>query len=200
MTGSNSYPVFGIKRYSRWFGVFFIMMSYPLLSMIWRHQYPLLSAEVLLFFTAIILLCLLFAVITTACRPWLANVIFAISMTLVLVLQFNLLFEGSTGLLAVMVILALAMGRKFQQLVFAVLIALIIGAIFDSRLDHAKNYSQVVKSDQQTPLAPVVHILLDGFIGPDGLPPQDAPQELRSEIMEFFRANHFLITPEPQPT
>jgi hypothetical protein len=90
-----------MKRFFRWFGVFFIAMSYPFFSMMWRHQYPFLSAEVLLFFTAIILFCLLLAVLTTACRPWLANVIFAISVTLVLVLQFNLLFEGSTVLLTI---------------------------------------------------------------------------------------------------
>lgn len=191
MTEIKSNPVFGVKKFFRWFSVFFIMMSYPFLSMMWHHQYPLLTAEVLLFFTATILLCLLLAVMTTACRLWLANVIFTISMTLVLVLQFNLLFEGSTVLLAIMVMLALAMGRKFQQLAFAVFIALIIGAIIDSKLDHAKNYPLVVKSDQQTSLTPVVHIILDGFIGPDGLPPQNVPQALRSEILEFFRENDF---------
>jgi len=191
MTKRNSNPVNSFKRFFRWFGVFFIMMSYPLLSMVWRHQYPLLSAEVLLFLTVIILLGLLLAVLTTVCRPWLANVIFAISMTLVLVLQFNLLFEGAAVLLVIMVMLALAVGRNLQQLVFVAFVALIIGAFIDSRLDHAKNYPPVVTSDQQTSLAPVVHILLDGFIGPDGLPPQGAPQALRSEILEFFRKNGF---------
>jgi len=190
MTESNSNPVISIKGFFRWFGIYFIMMSYPLLSMIWRHQYPLLSAEVLLFFTAIILLCLLLAVLTLACRAWLANVIFAISMTLVLVLQFNPLFEGAAVLLAILVLLSLAVVRNFQQLAFAVFVALIIGAFIDSRLDLVKNDTQVVKSDQQTSLAPVVHILLDGFIGPDGLPPQDAPQALRSEILGFFRDNN----------
>ena len=77
------------------------MLSYPVLSMMWRHQYPLLSAEVLLFFTTILLLSLLFAVLTAACRPWLANVITAFGVTLILLLQFNLLFEGFALLLAI---------------------------------------------------------------------------------------------------
>jgi len=169
------------------------MLSYPVLSMMWRHQYPLLSAEVLLFFTTILLLSLLFAVLTAACRPWLANVITAFGVTLILLLQFNLLFEGFALLLAITVILSLAAGRNFLPLAFAVFMALILGAFIDSRIDHARNYSQVVPSGQQAALAPVVHILLDGFIGPDGLPPQDPPQVLRSEILEFFRENGFEI-------
>lgn len=191
MSESKLNPAFCAKRFFRWFGIFFISMCYPLLSMMWRHQYPLLSTEVLLFFTAITLLGLLLAFLTTVCRPWLANVIIAISLTLVFVLQFNLLLEGFAVLLAIMVLLALVAGRAFQQLVFAVFVALIIGAFIDSKLDHASNYTEVVKSEQQSSLAPVVHILLDGFIGPDGLPPQDAPQEFRSEIREFFRENDF---------
>ena len=34
---------------------------------------------------------------------------------------------------------------------------------------------------------------MDGFIGPDGLPPQDVPQTVRSEILGFFRENDFEI-------
>ena len=78
-TERNSKAGSGAKNFFGQFGLFFIMMSYPILSMIWRHQYPLLSAEVFLFFTSIILIALLFAVLTAACRPWLSNVIFAIN-------------------------------------------------------------------------------------------------------------------------
>jgi len=193
VTKSDSNAVLGVKRLFHRFGVFFIMMSYPLLSMIWRHQYPVISVEVLLFFTSIIPLALLLAALTTACRPWLANVIFAVSITLVLILQFNLLFEGSAVLLSTTVLIGLAAGRQFQQLIFAVFIALIIGAFIDSKLDHVRNYSQLVESGQQASLTPVVHILLDGFIGPDGLPPQGVPQTFRSEILEFFRKNGFEV-------
>ena len=167
------------------------MMSYPLLSMIWRHQYPMLSIELVQFFASIILLALLLAVLTAVCRPWLANFILAISTALIMVLQFNMYFEWAALLLAIAVIVALVAGGKFQQLVFYVFLALIIGALIDSRLDLARNYGQIVETEQQTSLPLVVHILLDGFIGLDGLPPQDRPQEVRSDVVEFFRKNDF---------
>ena len=191
VTEGNLSPSPGARQFLYRVGVFFMMMSYPLLSMIWRHQYPMISAEVLLFFASMILLALPMAVLTTVCRSWLANIIFAVSITLVLILQFNLLLEESALLLAITVLLALALGSQFQGMAFAVFVALIIGALIDSKLDRARNYSQLVESGQQAPLAPVVHILLDGFIGPDGLPPQSVPQAFRSEMRGFFRENGF---------
>jgi len=191
MTEHNSKPAFSLRRFSHLFGIFFIMMSYPLLSMIWRQQYPLLSVEVFLFFTSIALLALLLAVLTAVCRPWLANVIIAISTTLIMILQFNLFIEWASLLLAIIVILALITGSKFQQLAFYVFLALIIGALIDSRLDLVRNQGQLVEAEQQTSLPLVVHILLDQFIGLDGFPPQDVPQEIRSDVQAFFRKNDF---------
>jgi hypothetical protein len=163
----SSGPVHGVRDFFVQFAVFFIMLSYPLLSMIWRNKYPLFSVELLLFFTSILMLALLLAALTTASRPWLANVICALSMTLILVLQFDLLLEGFAALFAIIVMLALVAGTKFRQFALAVFIALIIGAYIDSRLDHASNYGQVNVQDQGSPLPLVVHILLDELICPD---------------------------------
>ncbi len=156
----------GVRRFLNPFGIFLIMMSYPLLSMIWRHQYPLLSAEVLLFFTSIMLVALLLTVLTAACRPLLANTILAVGITLIFILQFNLLLEGSVILLAVTVLLGLTLGEKFQQLALVIFVAVIIGAYIDTRLDRKRDYNQLAESGQQASLPPVVHIMLDGFIGP----------------------------------
>ena len=182
-----------IKTFFLQFSVFFVMMIYPLLGMTWRHQYPLVSQEVLLFFATISALSMMLALVTLACRPWLANVIVAVCMTLVMVLQFDLLFEGAALTFAATVLVALVLGRKLHQFVFVVFVALIIGSFIDGQSVYAKNISQTVKTDKQSTLAPVVHIILDGFIGPDGLPPQDLPQSFRSEMIEFFRKNNFEI-------
>jgi hypothetical protein len=190
---NNPDQVSKVKPFFLQFGVFFVMMIYPPLSMTWRHQYPLASLEVLLFFATIIVLSMSFALVTLACRPWLANVIVAVCMTLVMVLQFDLLFEGATLMLLATVLVTLTLGRKLYEFVLVVFVALTIGAFIDSQWVHAKNFSQVVKTDKQSSLAPVVHIILDGFIGPDGLPPQDLPQSFRSKMTEFFRKNGFEI-------
>jgi hypothetical protein len=159
--------------------------------MLWRHQYPIVSNEVFLFFLLISLLALLLSALTATSRPRLSNVIFAITTILILVLQFNLFFEGASVLFAIVILLAFIAGRNFQQLTFAIFIALIIGAFIDARVDHARYDSEVVESVKQASLPPVIHVLLDGFIGPDGLPPQDAPQAVRSDIQEFFREYDF---------
>ncbi|MFC1796326.1 hypothetical protein ACFL1V_04445 [Pseudomonadota bacterium] len=190
-TERNSEAGSSAKTFLGHFGIFFIMLCYPLLGMLWRHQYPIVSVEVFLFFISISLLALLLSALTAACRPWLSNVIFAICITIVLVLQFNLFFEGSLILIAVMVILAITAKQTFLQLTFAVFVALIIGAFIDSTLDQQRNDSQVVQSEQQASLPPVVHIILDEFIGPDGLPPQDVPQAFRADILAFFEENDF---------
>lgn len=193
MADNNPDQVSKAKPFFLQAGVFFVMLIYPLLSMIWRHQYPLASLEVLLFFATISMLSMLLALVTLACRPWLANVIVAICMTLVMVLQYDLLFEGAVLMFPATVLVALALGRKLHQFVFVVFVALIIGAFIDNRLVDAKNFSEIVKTDRQSTLAPVVHIVLDGFIAPDGLPPQSLPQSFRSEMIEFFRKNNFEI-------
>ena len=193
MADNNPDQASRVKPFFLQFGIFFVMMIYPLFSMTWRHQYPLATLEVLLFFATISVLSMLFALVTVACRPWLANVIVAICMTLVMILQFDLLFEGAAVMFPATVLVALALGRKLHQFVFVVFITLILGAFIDSQWAHARNLSQIVKTDQQSSLAPVVHIVLDGFIAPDGLPPQSIPQFFRSEMIEFFRKNSFEI-------
>jgi hypothetical protein len=190
---NNPDQVSKVKPFFLQFSVFFVMMIYPLLSMTWRHQYPSASLEVLLFFATISVLSMLLALVTLACRPWLANIIVAVCITLVMVLQFDLLFEGAALLLLVTVLVALVTGRKLHQLVIVVFVAVIIGAFIDSQWAHARNFSEVVKTEKQSSLTPVVHIILDGFIGPDGLPPQSLPQSLRSEMIEFFRKHNFEI-------
>ncbi len=188
---SNSNSEYYIKRVLSPFALFMIILSYPVLSMFWRYQYPMLSAESILFFALIALSSLVLAIMTTACRPWLTNIIFTFCITLVLVLQFNLFFEGFTAVLATGLLLAFVSGRQFPQLAFTVFVALVIGAFIDSRLDHTRNHNRVAAEEQRSSMAPVVHILLDGFIGPHGLPPQDITQAQRSEIIEFFRDNGF---------
>ena len=137
-TERNSETGSSAKTFLGHFGIFFIILCYPLLGMLWRHQYPIVSVEVFLFFISISLLALLLSVLTAACRPWLSNVIFAIVTILILVLQFNLFFEGASTAFAIVMILALVAGSKFRQLVFSVFIALIMGALIDARLDHAR--------------------------------------------------------------
>lgn len=183
----------GIEDFPGHFALLCLVLAYPVLSLFWRHQYPLWSLESFLFMLSIILLAALIGLLTSACRPWLARMLVAICMALTLVLQFNVLFEWALLLLLCLLGLALAAGKNFRLLAFTVFTALIIGAFLDSRIDRVRNDGRISESGQQPSLVPVVHILLDGFIGPDGLPPQDQPQALREDILGFFRQNGFEI-------
>ena len=193
MTEKNSAYQFRTGRIVRLWLLFFTLLSYPFLSLLWRHGYPVFSAEAMLFLFFLISVSLVVATLAAASRTRVANAIIALSLTLILILQFNLLFEQAAILLLVTGLLALFSGEKFGQLSIAVTLALIIGAYADARFDKARSRSPETLPEQQPGLPIVVHIMLDGFIGMDGLPPQDQPQAFRSSALEFLEGNGFEV-------
>jgi len=171
----------------------FLILAYPLISMLWHHDYPVFSAEIGLILACFALLAGLLSMLLQYVRSAVANLLVLTVLTLAFLIQFNPLFVGLIAIVASGLIMAFSLGKHFQTLLMPVVIALIIGAFIDSRIDRAGNSPEQVNRPQESAKGTVIHILLDGFIGADGLPGFEASQSLRSEMMAFFEEYGFQL-------
>jgi hypothetical protein len=73
---------------------FSLLLSYPLLSFLWRRSYPVLTSEVLLLIMAAILVGCLLSLIKLRVRAGLMVLITTVMLTFVSLVQFNLNLEG----------------------------------------------------------------------------------------------------------
>lgn len=173
----------------------FLLFSYPLLSLLWRRSYPIVKAEVGILLLLIVLLSILLAFILKNVRPAIANVLSTLLVAIVLMLQFNLLLPGLIVCIVLGLWLTWMLGTHFQLYALPVVFALLIGSYFDSYKDDGiapvNKFSPHINKD----LPPVVHILLDSFIGIDGLPPYDESVELKSQIYSFLEDYNFQVFP-----
>ena len=127
MTQARPNPQYNTVSLPGLAGIFFITLVYPLLSMLWRQAYPVLSAEVALFLVAMAFTALLLAALACASRAWLANTLLLLCMFLALLLQFNLLLEQGLALLATLALLAWAKQELFRRPALAVFTTLRMG-------------------------------------------------------------------------
>lgn len=172
---------------------FFLILCYPLLGMLWYHRYPVFSSEVLLIVLSFAVLAVLLAV---ALRPaWTAvvNLIFVILLIAAFVVHFNPSFLGIVLILAGSIFSAFFLGRHFPVALLAVVCALTIGAYLDNRMDGAAYSTDTEIGTDASERAPLIHILVDGFTGIDGLPGADESDNLRSELHSFFKQHGFKL-------
>jgi len=168
-----------------------LIFIYPFLGMFWHHGYPVFTAETCALLLVILVggACLSF--LLQYSRPLVQNFALVGVLTLVFIIHFNLLFLGLVAVLAVSIVLSLLLGRKFQQTVLVLIIALTVGAWFDNRIDSARNLPGLLSDQESSATGPLIHLVMDAFIGPDGLPADEDAQVLREEIISFFKTNDF---------
>jgi hypothetical protein len=169
----------------------FLMLVYPLLAMLWYHEYPVFSAEVGILLAAATAVALMLSWLLRQTRPLVSNLVIVGGLTIVSLIQFNLFFPGMVVVFAVGIVLALVFGRKFQALVPIVLVAMVIGAWLDNFVNPATRMQELAPTEVAAENGPVIHLLMDGFIGPDGLPTDTESQLLRSQIVSFFKDYDF---------
>ena len=128
-------------------------------------------------------------------RPIFANGLSTLLITLVFTLQFNLLLLGVIVVTATGLFAAWRLRSNFQLYALPVLIVLVLGAYIDSFEDSGVVRSGESHADVNLALPPVVHIILDGFIGIDGLPSHPASEALADKIYAFFDHNKFQVFP-----
>jgi len=184
---------FGRKSYYRFTVVVFLILIYPLLSMLWHHDYPVFSIEILLLAAIFLLLGGLFSAALQYVRPLVVNVALLALLTLSFIIQFNPLFIAIVMIFAGGLIVSLVLGKHFAYALLFVICAMITGAFIDSRLDKGVNLPPGKPNTAGAAKGPLIHILVDGFIGPDGLPGSEESLGLRKEMMAFFEEHGFEI-------
>jgi hypothetical protein len=183
------------QNYFELASVLSLALVYPVLSMFWHHKYPILSTEFFLLIGASLALSQLMAALLFKARDWIINFALVLVIFIVFMIQFNLLLEGMAYALLGLIIFVLISGKYSVKLLGPTLLAVILGSYLDSRIDRAtnENVAEVEYVDKSLP--PVIHIVMDQFIGLDGLPPQSPAQLFRNTAMEFLQDYQFQVYP-----
>jgi hypothetical protein len=163
------------------------------MSFFWRRDYPVFSLEagIMLLMAAILggILVLLLGRINTTLGALLSGLL----SVLVLVLQFDLRLEFLLPLAVVMALLSWRMKDRFYLNAMPVLIVLIVAAWLDSGVMPG---DRTTTAEAKSDLPPVVHIVLDAFIGLEGLPEHSATPVIRQDLVDFFYRWGFQVFPE----
>jgi len=172
-----------------------LALIYPVLSMFWHHQYPVRSTEFFLLIGSSLAVAHLMAALLFKARVWIINFALVLVIFIMFMIQFNLLLEGMAYALLGLIIFALISGKYFVKLLGPTLLAVILGSYLDSRIDRATNENVAEVEYVDSSLPPVIHIIMDQFIGLDGLPPQRPAQLFRDTAMEFMQDYQFQVYP-----
>ena len=174
---------------------YFMLFSYPMMSLLWRRSYSFFAIEVGVIFLSITIISILLTVILRNVRPAIVNMLSLLFITIIYLVQFNALFFGLITCILIGLVLAWRLGTKFQLYCLPVMITLVIGAYFDSAQNDGQFHSTESLPSTNLELPPVVHILLDGFIGIEGMPPYASAAALKNQMYSFFEEHDFQVSP-----
>ena len=172
--------------------VFFtLLFTYPLFSFLWRRDYPVFSPEVIGLLCILVVAALCVGLLCSRISPAIASLVTGLALFLVVILQLNFSFTGMFfGLIAIGGVL-FVFKQRLRRVGVYILAAILLGAWLDSRLEPHPDRSVENAGRVDQSLAPVVHILLDGFIGTAGLPDYPASKIIRRKMLTFFEVNDF---------
>ena len=178
------------------FGLLYcLLFAYPVLSLVWRHSYPLFSLEIGSIMGVLAVISVLLAVVASRVQISVAGVLTAFAILPVILIQFNIPLKGYLIAVPVTLLVTILTGRNIFKLGFPVVIALIAGAWIDSKDGTWDAREAFVVSEQNQHMPPVVHIILDGFTGIGGLPPYPASKKMADEIAGLFSNFGFRLFP-----
>jgi hypothetical protein len=171
-----------------------LLFGYPVLSFLWRREYPVFTVEVMLLMTALVLLALVFSLAQGRMGRLVSAAVTTMLVLLCLMVQFNLRLEGLALIILLFLPVALVLGERFHALGIPVLLAVLLGAYLDSRNLAAPPDASAAVTQSGGPPA-IVHILLDGFVAPGGLPDYPASEVMSAELDSFFRNHDLTVFP-----
>lgn len=187
-------PGFELVGFGRLVLLVFLILIYPLFGMIWHHQYPVFSVEIVLLLAGFLLLAgLVSLLLHNYCRSVVVNLVLLTVLILAFLVHFNLFFIGLVVTITSGLVLLMLLREKFPTILLMVMAALIVGSYFDNRIDKIRSAPELDSALIQSTKGPLIHILMDGFIGLDGLPQTHEAQNLRAEMMAFFEAHEFQV-------
>jgi len=169
----------------------FALPLYPVLGMLWPHHYPVFSLEVVIIVTASLALAVSLAGLLLFTRPFVRNLLLALLVIFAFLFQFNLLFLGIIGVFSAAIVLSFIFRARFPEVVLWVVAAMICGSWLDSKLGRATRLSELEPAPTVETAGPVIHLLMDGFSGPDGIPDPALSGDLREEVVSFFQNHGF---------
>ncbi len=167
------------------------LFSYPFLAFLWHHQYPLVSGEALMYLVSAAVLAWALASLAGVTGKLVGSLLFTLCVLTIGMVHFDLLLEGLLILFAFGFGLAWFLGHRLPLVINAVLVAMILGAALDSRLDRRGGLMPPEHRDSGPP--PVVHLVMDAFAGPYALSGNDQPDPLGVEMMRVFETNGFSL-------
>lgn len=169
-----------------------LILAYPLLGTLWHHHYPLLSPEVFLIGAGWLGVSATLAFLMTRIGLLVRSLLLAMFLLLAFTVHFNLLLPGMLSVFLVAIVLALLMKNSFPRFLAPVLLVLIVAARLDSLVQPATSFQPVPDGPGDQKRGPVIHVLMDAFMAPDGL--ASAPEVangLDEQIVSFFVDNDF---------
>ena len=170
-----------------------LMLAYPLLGIIWHHDYPFFSAEVSLLLGLCAISALILASVLKFVGTAVSNLVLCVILLLVFLIHFNLFFLGLLATFITTLAVSMLFRRHFPDLLLVVMLALIAGKFVDSHLDRSRFTPEVSGTASEPTKGPLIHILLDGFIGLDGLPNLPEAGGVKSDIIAFFEHWEFEV-------
>ena len=116
--------------------VFFVLLfTYPLFSFLWRRDYPVFSLEVMWLLGILFVTALCVGLLCSRISPAISNLVTALALFLVFVLQLNPSLSGLVaGLIAIGGVL-LVFKQRLRRVGVYILAAILLGAWLDSRLE-----------------------------------------------------------------
>ena len=188
-------PVLYWQNFCAIFLFYVLLFSYPLLTLLWRRNYSIFSAEVGILFLLITALAILLAIVLSKVRTIIGLLLTSLFITITFLIQFNLLLEGMLISAVASLVIAWRIKAKLYLYSLPVLAALLLGAWLDSVEDARKTLSVEVTDSVNPELPPIVHILLDGFVGPGGLPGNANAAIFKEEFYRLFNDFGFQVFP-----
>jgi hypothetical protein len=173
---------------------FSLLLIYPLLSFLWRRSYPVLTSEVLLLIMAAILVGCLLSLIKLRVRAGLMALITTVVLTVVSLVQFNLNLEGFLATSIIIFIIVWKINSRIFGYGLLVILAMLVGAGLDSQ-QSPYSLKRTLQQSQVEPKPPIIHIILDSFIGLDGLPSYPASSVFKKEVTSFMTDFGFKVFP-----
>ena len=168
------------------------VMAASLLNLLGSQQYPILTTEVAIFVAALasvaLAMGLLYAVSDSISR--------ALFQFLLLFFALDLNFDGWGVLIGSMAV-AVVVNRHMMPFLGIASLVVILTEIPGTTFVRSSEASAVSIQSRTTgniTLPPLVHILLDEHIGPEGLTSDDAALALRDRLKSFYVSNGFHLS------
>ncbi|MDX1459537.1 MAG: hypothetical protein R3348_00585 [Xanthomonadales bacterium] len=168
-----------------------VILAYPLLSLVFRQDLSFLTPEVLLALGTTTIAALALGWAHAHANPWVGGALVFLALAAAFMMQFDLRFEGLLALLGAVVLLTALARARLPLLLVPVIAAMIVGAWLDARLERRPLGGE--KARAAVAAKPVIHLVMDSFPAPGGMPDTPDGAALADLTEQWFTDNGFRL-------